>query len=79
MHSILADLITAMTWPIDLSEELKELDDQQDTKADYTVLFLAQISYKAALLQPGVLKALFSLMLPPLAKDRKCVMSFQRI
>lgn len=61
-----------MTWPIDLSEELKELDEQ-DTKADYTVLFLAQISYKAALLQPGVLKALFSIMLPPLAKDRKYV------
>jgi replication fork protection complex subunit Tof1/Swi1 len=63
-----------MTWPIDLSEELKELDDQQDTKADYTVLFLAQISYKAALLKPGVLKALFSVMLPSLAKDRKYVM-----
>ncbi|KAG8943281.1 Topoisomerase 1-associated factor 1 [Tulasnella sp. 424] len=66
-----ADLITAMTWPIDVAEELKELDDELDGKTDYTTLIEAQRSYKAAMLRPGAIAALFSIMVPPLAKSKK--------
>ena len=66
-----ADLMTAMTWPIDLAEELKELDEQFDKGADYTQLLLSHLHYKAALLRPGVLKALFGIILPCLAREGK--------
>ncbi|KAI8989035.1 timeless-domain-containing protein [Trametes punicea] len=66
-----ADLMTAMTWPIDLAEELKELDDVMDRGTDYTQLLFAHLNYKAALLQPGVLQALLSITLPCLARDPK--------
>ncbi|KAJ8502522.1 hypothetical protein ONZ45_g11672 [Pleurotus djamor] len=62
------DLMTAMTWPIDMAEELKELDDVLDKGTDYTQLLQSHLHYKAALLKPGVLQALFGIMLPPLAK-----------
>ncbi|RXW22765.1 hypothetical protein EST38_g3081 [Candolleomyces aberdarensis] len=65
------DLMTAMTWPIDIAEELKELDDELDKTADYTQLLDSHLAYKAALLKPGVMKALFNIMLPPLAKKPK--------
>ncbi|KAE9405100.1 timeless-domain-containing protein [Gymnopus androsaceus JB14] len=64
-----ADLLTAMTWPIDLAEELKELDDEFDSKADYTQLLQSHLHYKAAILKPGVLEALFGIMLPSLTKS----------
>ncbi|ESK95053.1 topoisomerase 1-associated factor 1 [Moniliophthora roreri MCA 2997] len=66
-----ADLLTAMTWPIDVAEELKELDDELDKGADYTQLLQSHLHYKAALLKPGVMEALFGIMLPPLAKPPK--------
>lgn len=66
-----ADLMTAMTWPIDLAEELKELDELEDKGTDYTRLILSHLNYKAALLRPGVMEALFSITLPCLAKDAK--------
>jgi len=65
-----ADLVCAMTWPIDLAEELKELDDVLDRGTDYTTLLQSHLQYKAALLQPGVMNALFGLVLPPLSKPR---------
>ncbi|KAG8868501.1 Topoisomerase 1-associated factor 1, partial [Tulasnella sp. 331] len=65
-----ADLITAMTWPIDVAEELKEMDDEIDARTDYTTLIQAQRSYKAALLRPGAVSAIFSIMLPALAKSK---------
>ncbi|KAF5339101.1 hypothetical protein D9611_011155 [Ephemerocybe angulata] len=65
------DLMTAMTWPIDVAEELKELDEELDRAADYTQLIAAHLAYKACLLKPGVMKALFAIMLPPLAKTVK--------
>jgi replication fork protection complex subunit Tof1/Swi1 len=64
-----------MTWPIDLAEELRELDEEPETIGEYTTLIQAQRSYKSALLTPGVLKALFDMMLPPLAKDKKSAIS----
>lgn len=66
-----ADLVTAMTWPIDLAEELKELDEEFDRGADYTQLLQSHLHYKAALLRPGVMQALFNILLPCLAKDKK--------
>lgn len=66
-----ADLMTAMTWPIDMAEELKELDEDLDKGTDYTQLLQSHLHYKAALLKPGVMQALFGIMLPPLAKSAK--------
>lgn len=66
-----ADLCCAMTWPIDLAEELKELDEEFDKGVDYTQLLQSHLAYKQALLRPGVIQALFGIMLPPLAKTIK--------
>ncbi|RDB17381.1 Topoisomerase 1-associated factor 1 [Hypsizygus marmoreus] len=66
-----ADLMTAMTWPIDMAEELKELDEELDKGTDYTQLLQSHLYYKAALLKPGVMQALFGIMLPPLVKSPK--------
>ena len=66
-----ADLITAMTWPIDLAEELKELDEELDRGTDYTLLLQSHLHYKAALLRPGVFQALFSITLPCLSRSPK--------
>lgn len=66
-----ADLIAAMTWPIDLAEELKELDEEYDKGVDFTQLTLSHLHYKASLLKPGVIQALFGITLPCLAKGHK--------
>ncbi|KAG5339373.1 hypothetical protein C0989_004499 [Termitomyces sp. Mn162] len=66
-----ADLMTAMTWPIDMAEELKELDDELDKGTDYTHLLESHLYYKVALLKPGVMQALFGIVLPPLSKTPK--------
>ncbi|KAG8738044.1 Topoisomerase 1-associated factor 1 [Ceratobasidium sp. 414] len=66
-----ADVVAAMTWPIDIAEELKELDEQHDEKTDYATLLLAQLHYKEALSRPEVLKALQNIMMPCIAKDRR--------
>lgn len=64
------DLCCAMTWPIDLADELKELDEE-DRGIDFTQLTLSHLVYKQALLKPGVMQALFAIVLPPLAKPPK--------
>ncbi|KAJ7130361.1 hypothetical protein C8R44DRAFT_731891 [Mycena epipterygia] len=43
-------LISAMTWPIDMAEELAELDPTE--RADFTQLRQSHQHYKAAILQP---------------------------
>ncbi|PPQ67837.1 hypothetical protein CVT24_003143 [Panaeolus cyanescens] len=63
-----ADLMTAMTWPIDMAEELRELDEVLDRGTDYTQLTQSHLHYKMALLKPGVMQALLGIVLPPLAK-----------
>jgi replication fork protection complex subunit Tof1/Swi1 len=68
------DLMTAMTWPIDVAEELKELDeaDLEDVKGtDYTQLMESHLVYKGALLKKEVWKALLGVTLAPLARGRK--------
>jgi replication fork protection complex subunit Tof1/Swi1 len=67
-----ADLCCAMTWPIDVAEELKEIDDDYDTKGlDYTQLLHSHLIYKAALLRPGVILSFFAILLLPLSKPPK--------
>ncbi|GLB39613.1 putative timeless-domain-containing protein [Lyophyllum shimeji] len=69
------DLMTAMTWPIDLAEELKELDEEEiedGVTPEYTVLLEAHLHYKAALVKGNaVMQALLGIVLPPLAKTPK--------
>ncbi|KAH7926892.1 timeless-domain-containing protein [Leucogyrophana mollusca] len=67
-----ADLMTAMTWPIDMAEELLELDEELDKGTDYTALLGSHLAYKAALLAaPGAMHALFGIMLVPVSKPPK--------
>lgn len=65
-----ADLCCAMTWPIDMAQELKELDEE-GPRVDFTQLLLSHLVYKQALLKPGVMDALFGIVLPSLAKPPK--------
>ena len=60
-----------MTWPIDLAEELKELDEEFERGSDETQLVQSHLHYKAALPDPDVLQALFSIVLPCLARGTK--------
>ena len=62
------DLMTAMTWPIDLAEELKELDEEEDKNADFTHLLESHLRYKASLVTKDVMNALFAIVIPPLSK-----------
>ena len=43
------DLVAALTWPIDVQKELKELDDEPDLVTDYQSLLRAQMEYKVGL------------------------------
>jgi replication fork protection complex subunit Tof1/Swi1 len=47
------------------------LDDELDKGTDYTQLLQSHLHYKAALLNSGVMQALFGIILPPLSKPRK--------
>ena len=66
-----ADIMTAMTWPIDMAAELKELDEELDKGSDYTQLLQSHLYYKSVLAQPNVIQALLGVLLPCLAKDKK--------
>ncbi len=66
------DLIAALTWPIDVAQELKEMEDEPGVVTDYASLLRNQIEYKALILKTnGPLRCLLALMLPSLAKPRK--------
>jgi replication fork protection complex subunit Tof1/Swi1 len=39
-------LIAALTWPIDVQQELKEMQDEPNVVTDYASLLRAQIEYK---------------------------------
>jgi replication fork protection complex subunit Tof1/Swi1 len=45
----LGDLIAALTWPIDVQAELKEMADEPDAVTDYATLLRAQVEYKVSL------------------------------
>lgn len=42
----LGDLIAALTWPIDVAQELKEMADGPAVVTDYASLLRAQQEYK---------------------------------
>jgi replication fork protection complex subunit Tof1/Swi1 len=42
------DLIAALTWPIDVAQELKEMEDERDVVSDYATLLRAQVRYKVS-------------------------------
>ncbi|WRT69168.1 uncharacterized protein IL334_006152 [Kwoniella shivajii] len=69
---VACDLIAALTWPIDVTSELKEMEDEPNVITDYASLLRAQLEYKALILQSSSpLRCLLALMLPSLAKPRK--------
>ncbi|WVR08981.1 hypothetical protein IAU60_006041 [Kwoniella sp. DSM 27419] len=69
---VACDLMAALTWPIDVASELKEMEDEGDVVTDYATLLRAQVEYKALFLHSGApLRCLLALMLPSLAKPRK--------
>ena len=43
---MVGDLIAALTWPIDVQQELRETDDEPDLVTDYVSLLAAQVEYK---------------------------------
>ncbi|KAJ9108278.1 hypothetical protein QFC19_002526 [Naganishia cerealis] len=64
-----ADLLAALTWPIDVAQELKELaEDDADVVTDYASLLRAQVEYKALLVQSNTLLRVMQLLLPCLAR-----------
>jgi replication fork protection complex subunit Tof1/Swi1 len=75
------DLMTAMTWPIDMAEELKELDEDEDKNADFTHLLESHLYYKASLVNKDVMKALFAIIISPLSKppDQRMERDFQLV
>ena len=49
----------AMTWPINVAEELRDaqLLDELKKTIDYTSLITAQLAYKSSILRSGALRA----------------------
>lgn len=67
-----AELMGAMTWPINVAEELRDAYTLGQLKQiDYKSLVRAQMSYKAVILRQGVLPLLIQLMRPALEKNRR--------
>ena len=63
------DLLAALTWPIDVAQELKELaEDDVDVVTDYASLLRAQVEYKALLLKSHTLLRVMQLVIPCLAR-----------
>lgn len=78
--STLADLIAAMTWPINAMEELREAELTGDKatieamrKIDFSTLLSHHRAYKAALVKSGAIAALFKMLAPRLQKTFRCV------
>ncbi|GMK55868.1 hypothetical protein CspeluHIS016_0209240 [Cutaneotrichosporon spelunceum] len=65
------DLIAALTWPIDVAAELKELQDEGPVVTDYASLLRAQVEYKAQILKSDTLRCVLVLMLPCFGKERR--------
>ncbi|GAA6027789.1 hypothetical protein JCM8097_001720 [Rhodosporidiobolus ruineniae] len=69
------ELIGAMTWPINVAEELRDAQLLGELKAsmDYSTLISAQRSYKAAVIHPkeGVLKHMMIILAGSLSKSRR--------
>ena len=48
MTLMAGDLIAALTWPIDVAQELKEMQDGPAVVTDYASLLRAQQEYKVS-------------------------------
>lgn len=73
-----SDLISALTWPIDIASELKEMNellDQENKRElkqiDFSGLISAQLSYKRDILNAGALAHMFRLIVPSLQKGKR--------
>ncbi|GAA5975641.1 hypothetical protein JCM10908_005228 [Rhodotorula pacifica] len=67
------ELMGAMTWPIDVAQELRDAKLLGGLKAgmDYATLIAAQRSYKAAILKEGVLRHMMVILASSLQKSRR--------
>lgn len=70
-----ADLVAALTWPIDVMEELREAElsgnkqtIQAIAKIDFAGLITAQRTYKKTILKAGAIKTLVRMLVPRLEK-----------
>ena len=41
-------MIAALTWPIDVQQELKEMEDEPEVVTDYATLLRSQVEYKVS-------------------------------
>ena len=67
------ELIGAMTWPINVAEELRDAQLLGELKQsiDYTTLTNAQLSYKADILRNGSLRQMMNILGNSLGKNRR--------
>ncbi|CAK9781717.1 hypothetical protein CC85DRAFT_324759 [Cutaneotrichosporon oleaginosum] len=65
------DLVAALTWPIDVAAELKELQDEGPVVTDFASLLRAHVEYKAMILQSDTLRCVLSLMIPCFGTQRR--------
>ncbi|GAA5823835.1 hypothetical protein JCM5353_006373 [Sporobolomyces roseus] len=67
------ELIGAMTWPINVAEELRDAQLLGELKQsiDYTTLTNAQLSYKADILRTGSLRQMMNILGNSLGKNRR--------
>lgn len=65
--------MAAMTWPINVAEELRDaqLLDELSRPIDYASLVAHQLAYKHSLLRAHALRPIFQLMSPCIAKSRR--------
>lgn len=75
-----ADLIAAMTWPINAMEELREAELTGDKstidamrKIDFSTLLAQHRAYKQAMVKSGAIGALFKMLAPRLQKGFRYV------
>jgi len=74
------ELIGAMTWPINVAEELRDAQLLGELKQsiDYTTLTNAQLSYKADILRNGSLRQMMNILGNSLGKNRRWAFLAQR-
>ncbi|WAQ85700.1 hypothetical protein PtA15_6A328 [Puccinia triticina] len=72
-----ADLIAALTWPVDVTRELQEaceIDDEEErrqaTNIDFSSLVDGQLSYKREIVRTGAMGPIFRLLLPVIQKPK---------
>ncbi|GAA5948542.1 hypothetical protein JCM3765_004917 [Sporobolomyces pararoseus] len=67
------ELIGAMTWPINVAEELRDAQILGELKQsiDYTTLTNAQLSYKSSILRSGSLRQMMRILANSLEKSRR--------